>query len=170
MSGFNSRDVFVGWPQALIGLALVVLLGVGLAACGDADGVAETTATATASTEAAATISTAAVTTATATASTEAAATITTASEPSTTSSVASSGEVSESDRAAINDVLTASAAAEGAGDASAFVALWTDRGLEQYGLGTRGRRSSPMGSIARSGPANRSANRSSRFPVTTLR
>jgi hypothetical protein len=45
---------------------------------------------------------------------------------------------VSESDRAAIEDVLDASSAAEGTGDAAAFVALWTDRGLEQYGLGTR--------------------------------
>lgn len=45
---------------------------------------------------------------------------------------------VSESDRAAIREVLDASTAAEGAGEAAAFVALWTDRGLEQYGLGTR--------------------------------
>jgi hypothetical protein len=45
---------------------------------------------------------------------------------------------VSESDRAAISGVLDASSAAEGAGDAAAFVVLWTDRGLEQYGLGTR--------------------------------
>ncbi len=45
---------------------------------------------------------------------------------------------VSESDRAAINEVLEASSTAEGAGDAAAFLALLTDQGLEQYGLGTR--------------------------------
>ena len=69
----TGRGAFVGWSQVLIGLALVVLLGVGLAACGGADGAAETTATATASTEAAASISTATEATASATASTEAA-------------------------------------------------------------------------------------------------
>ena len=76
---------------------------------------------------------------------------------------------MSESDRAAINDVLTASAAAEGAGDASAFVALGPIE-VSSSTAWALAKRSSPMGSTARSGPVNRSANRSSRFPVTTLR
>lgn len=49
-----------------------------------------------------------------------------------------SAAPATEADEAAIIDVLTASHTAELAGDGAAFVAHWTDRGLEQYGLGTR--------------------------------
>lgn len=119
-------------------VALALMLVAGTTACGDDDDDSAVT------TEAA----TAAIEPATSTAASEPAATTTTgptpttatASEPAATTTPPA---VSESDRVSIRDVLDASVAAEAAGDASAFVALWTDRGLEQYsadgsGLGTR--------------------------------
>ena len=63
---------------------------------------------------------------------------VATTAEEAAASPTAAPEPVSESDKTAIREVLDASAAAESAGDGAGFVALWTDRGLEQYGLGTR--------------------------------
>ena len=56
--------------------------------------------------------------------------------EPSPSTAPAAAG--SDDDAAAVLNTLQSLQRAETAGDAAAFVALWTDPGLEQYGLGSR--------------------------------
>ena len=134
----------------MIGLVSASAFVLTLAACGGGTGAVVTTAaqptdSTTATTEAAVATTTAS----TAVATTEAAVATTSVSTTATTAAA------SEADLTAVNDIVAASLAAGSAGDAEAFLELWTDRGLRQtasapdsrFSLGDSRPRTSPVGS-----------------------